>query len=209
VTPPSSGVDGLEEAVQSEAREKARKIVTDAETRAKQIRERAERQVEGEVQRIVEEAHEKVRALRSDTAAKARLEAQTLKLQRRENLLDQVFAGAEKRLDALVERADYADIVWMLVREGVARLGRDVPLRVHAGRRTQDVLDAGMLERLRDELGPTLTLGEVLSAREGVVVETVDGHRSFDNTLQTRLSRMREALRAPVFHILMGEEAAS
>lgn len=55
------------------------------------------------------------------------------------------------------------------------------------------------------ELNITIRLGEPLKRGLGVMVETQDGHRQFDNTLETRLRRMKETLRSPVYHILMGE----
>jgi vacuolar-type H+-ATPase subunit E/Vma4 len=50
-------------------------------------------------------------------------------------------------------------------------------------------------------------MGETLEQGTGVVVETLDGHRQLDNTLETRLKRMEEALRTPVYRILTGESA--
>ncbi len=53
--------------------------------------------------------------------------------------------------------------------------------------------------------GVRLRAGEPLARGTGVVLETPDGHRRYDNTLETRLARMQDGLRAPVYHILMGE----
>jgi vacuolar-type H+-ATPase subunit E/Vma4 len=36
-------------------------------------------------------------------------------------------------------------------------------------------------------------------------VETVDGRRQYDNTLEVRLGRMRNSLRSSVYRLLMGE----
>jgi len=40
-----------------------------------------------------------------------------------------------------------------------------------------------------------------------VIVQTPDGHLNFDNTLETRLARMQNPLRADVFRLLTGENA--
>ena len=58
---------------------------------------------------------------------------------------------------------------------------------------------------LEKDLAVQLELGEPLERGTGVVLVTADGHRRYDNTLETRLSRMQAALRTPVYHILMGE----
>ena len=39
------------------------------------------------------------------------------------------------------------------------------------------------------------------------MLETPDGHRRYDNTLETRLARMKDDLRTPIYHILMGDAA--
>jgi vacuolar-type H+-ATPase subunit E/Vma4 len=77
--------------------------------------------------------------------------------------------------------------------------------KVRADKTTQEIFTTGMLEQLSKELKVKIQLGELLEQGTGVVVETVDGHRQYDNTLETRLKRMQDMLRTPVNHILMGE----
>ena len=48
-------------------------------------------------------------------------------------------------------------------------------------------------------------LGEPLKQGTGLIVETEDGRRQYDNTLETRLGRLQDTLRSPVYHLLMGE----
>jgi vacuolar-type H+-ATPase subunit E/Vma4 len=50
-----------------------------------------------------------------------------------------------------------------------------------------------------------LQAGPVFDQGIGVIVETMDGHLQFDNTLETRLSRMQNSLRARVYELLTGE----
>ena len=62
-----------------------------------------------------------------------------------------------------------------------------------------------MLEKISEELNVPLKLGAPLKKGTGAVVETPDGHINYDNTLETRLARLQNSLRSPVYHILMGE----
>ena len=50
-----------------------------------------------------------------------------------------------------------------------------------------------------------MKLAHPLEKGTGVVVETHDGHLQYDNTLETRLNRLQNLLRSPVYHLLMGE----
>ena len=67
------------------------------------------------------------------------------------------------------------------------------------------MLDGKALLDLQEELAVQLELGDPPERGTGVVLVTADGHRRYDNTLETRLGRMQAALRTPVYHILMGE----
>ena len=49
-------------------------------------------------------------------------------------------------------------------------------------------------------------MGDVLEEGTGVIVDASDGHLHFDNTLETRLSRLQSSLRSSVYHVLMGEK---
>jgi vacuolar-type H+-ATPase subunit E/Vma4 len=107
---------------------------------------------------------------------------------------------------------DYSQIVRHLSYEAVAQLGAP-SARIRADEQTRAILAGGpaggpaggMLAEIASQAGVELELGEPLQRGTGVTAETVDGHRQYDNTLEARLSRLRGALRAPVYHLLMGE----
>lgn len=204
--PMSEGIVGLEEAVIEEARERARQILSDAQDQAEQFRERAEREIEAKQAAIVDRAQARAEALCNDAIAEGHLQAQNYKLKHRELLLERVFDAARERLATLIEQEDYLDLMEAFIREAIVRLGQEDAFRVRAGQQTDAVLDDTALEALAEDLSVVLTRGDPLPAREGVLIETIDGHRQYDNTLEARLERMREVLRAPTFHLLMGEE---
>ena len=209
-------VQGLRKAIMAEAKAETSQILQDAEAKARSVREQARAQAEAKREQILERAHQEVGDGCSHTIAMAQLEAQTLKLKRREQLLERTFAQARQRLAALPQSPDYAQVARCLVKEAAACLlpppgerlgvGPDQELVLLADQETQTVLSDEVLADLENELGLRLLVGEPLTRGVGVVLRTVDGHRQFDNTLETRLSRMRDALRAPIYHILMGGE---
>jgi vacuolar-type H+-ATPase subunit E/Vma4 len=98
-----------------------------------------------------------------------------------------------------------------LDRAGGSRVGETKSMVILADEVARRVLDEATLQRLEAEAGIEMTLGEVLDQRAGqprrlgVVVQSSDGHLRYDNTLQTRLTRMRGGLRASTFRVLMGE----
>jgi len=204
MSPKQNNIQALESAIMEEAEEEARQILADAQAQVKSVHQQAQAQVDAERAAILQRTQDEARALHEHTVAAAQLEAQTLKLKRREQLLERAFADARSQLASVSQRPDYGQIARRLVREAVERLGAD-EVRVLADEETRQVLSDKALADLGKELGVRLEAGGPLAQSTGVVVETLDGHRRYDNTLETRLIRMREALRTPVYHMLMGE----
>jgi vacuolar-type H+-ATPase subunit E/Vma4 len=152
----------------------------------------------------MERAHRQAQSLLEQSIAEARVEAQALRLRRRERLIDQVFAEAAERLASAASWPDYRDIALALVREAVGQIDSD-EMVVQADQGTRQVLTQEDLAALGQELGMRLRHGDALAKGSGILVATPDGHRRFDNTLEARLTRLRDRLRTPVYQILMGE----
>jgi V/A-type H+-transporting ATPase subunit E len=206
MSPERNDIQALVGAIREEVAGEAGQILANARTQAEGIRRQAQTQADAEREAILQRARQEAKALREHTAAAAHLEAQTLKLKRREQLLERAFAEARRQLASASQWPDYEQIAHRLVREAVERLGAaEVVVRVDE--ETRRVLSDEALAELGEELGVRLRDGEPLTRSGGAVVETPDGHRRYDNTLETRLARMRESLRTPVYHILMGETA--
>ena len=60
-------------------------------------------------------------------------------------------------------------------------------------------------KELSKELKIQLSVGKTLDEGTGIVVDADNGRLHYDNTLETRLSRLQSALRSSVYHVLMGE----
>ena len=204
MSPERSNIQALVNAIREEAREEASRILANAQTEAESIRSQAQAQATAKREAILEQARQEAEILREHATAAAHLEAQTLVLKRREQLLERVFADTRQRLASILQRPDYEQIARYLLREAVKGLGADEVV-VQADEETRKVLSDAALTKLERELGVRLRTGKPLIQSTGVIVETSDGHRLYDNRLETRLARMRDVLRAPVYRILMGE----
>ena len=200
----SESIQALSRAVLSEAQAEAEHILADGQAKAEAILKRAREQAAAERERIIKQAQRKAEQIRSQAIAAARLKARTMQLERREKLLNQVFAQAEKRLPSVRQWRDYDQIVRRLVQEAVQHLDAD-EARILADDKARELLAAGLLEQIAKETGIELQLGPPLEQGTGVVAETVDGKRRYDNTLEARLIRRRDLLRPAVYRLLMGE----
>jgi V-type H+-transporting ATPase subunit E len=194
----------LSRAVLHDARAESEQLLADAKAKAEAERQSAEEQAQSERESILEQARQEAERIHSEAIAAAEMQARTLQLERREKLLDSVFQAARQRLPDVQQWTDYEQIVRQLLREAIAHLGASA-VHIRADKETQKLLSDDLLAELSEELDVQLQLGATLERGVGVIAETEDGHRQYDNTLQTRLSRQKDALRSPVYHILMGE----
>jgi vacuolar-type H+-ATPase subunit E/Vma4 len=194
----------LARAVLNEAQAEARQILADAQEKAEAIRQRGRERAAAERAETLEQTRREAGQIREQAIAAAQLKARMLRLEQREKLLNHVFEAVQQRLPAVQQWTDYEQIVQELIREAVLDLGTQA-VRIRADAQADQLLTEEVLARLARELDVTLEKGASLGEGIGIVAETIDGRRQYDNTLQARLRRSREELRAPVYHLLMGE----
>jgi vacuolar-type H+-ATPase subunit E/Vma4 len=197
-------IESLSRAMESEATAEAQQIRTNAQAKAEEIRQRALQQAEKVRNEILARAQQEADRLRGQVIATTQMKARTLELDHREKLLDSVFAEARTQLASIEQWSDYNEIAHKLLKEAVQQLGTG-KIQVKADEQTQKEIAKLKLEQLSAELGAEISLGNPLSQGLGVISETADGHLQYDNTLETRLDRLQNGLRSPVYHILIGE----
>ena len=197
-------IEMLERAILNEARAEAEQILAEAQTQAEDIRQRAQKQAAAVRAEIMQHATQEAERLRSQAIATTQLRARTMQLDHREKLLEKVFVSAREQLPTIEKWNNYDQIAEHLLREALGQLAvKKINIRADAA--TANLLNDKRLEELGAELKIELKKAHPLEKGTGVLVETHDGHLHFDNTLETRLNRLQNLLRAPVYHLLMGE----
>jgi vacuolar-type H+-ATPase subunit E/Vma4 len=195
-------IELLARAIMVEAREEAERLHAEAKEKAEAIRRRAQQEAESERQAILARAKEDADRFRSQSSATSQLKARSMQLEQREKILNDVFEEVRKQLSAVKKRSDYAEIATMLAREALTQL-KVKEAEVSADEVTQKALK---LDDLSRELNGKFIFGKKLEEGTGVVVNAAGGKLHYDNTLETRLSRMQGSLRSSVYKVLMGEK---
>ena len=195
----------LSRAVLGEAREEADQILIEAKENANAIQQRAKEQAELEQARILERATENADRIRGQAIASAQLKARSMLLESREKLLDNVFAAARQRLLSAQKRTDYDQIAKRLLRDSLIQM-KASRVEFRADETTMKYLTGSVLDEISKELKVQIHVGRPLEKGIGVIVDTDNGHLHYDNTLDTRLTQLQNILRAPVYHLLMGEQ---
>lgn len=196
----------LRESVMAEAERGAQRTLSEARARAQRLRTQAEDESDAECAALLDSAGATASRYRRQAVGSARLEAGALRARRREVVLERVFAQAGELLAGPTAIADdlYPSVVEALVRESVAQLGQLDALVIHADARALPALGGATLERIAEETGHRLSLGEQLPRGVGVVVASLDGRLRYDNTFEARMARLRDVLRVEVTQILAG-----
>jgi len=195
-------IELLARAIMVEARDEAEQVQADAREKAEAIRKRAQEQAESERKAILARAKEDADRLHSQSSATSQLKTRSTQLEQREKILNGVFDEVRKQLDSVKNRPDYSAIAAMLAREALSEL-RATEAEVRVDETTQKALK---LDDLSKELNGKFNFGEKLEDGTGVVVSAAGGKLHYDNTLETRLSRLQGSLRSSVYKLLMGEK---
>jgi vacuolar-type H+-ATPase subunit E/Vma4 len=206
MAPVEENIESLSRAILKEADVDAQQMKEEAQTKADAIRQRAQEDAEKERREILERARQEAERMRSQAVASAQLKSRTMQLEQREKLLNRVFQAAKEKLPEIQKRPDYEQLAAMLLREALVQL-RVNKAQIRADKTTQNLLEKKALKEISSELNGQFTFSEPLEEGTGIVVEAADGKLHYDNTLETRLSRLQSTLRASVHKMLTGEKS--
>ncbi|MEM2122820.1 MAG: V-type ATP synthase subunit E family protein [Candidatus Bathyarchaeia archaeon] len=212
----SEAVELIKSEIIRRAREESEKIVSGAEREAKSILSRAEAKAR-EV--MMSSVKPEVDVMRRRILGSAMLEGRKMMLKAKNELVLNVLKAAEEKLRRIAEgkekgEMEYGEVLFHLLKEAVSGLGEDQAV-VSANRRDLSHITRN-LDRLGDrlsrELGRRIKLvvaDEPLNCIGGVIVKSMDGLKLYNNTLDGRLLKVREALKGRILRLILGsgEEA--
>ena len=184
--------------LESESAAEIAHVLAEGKRRAEQIeaegRASAEAYLESQRRRLETERQ----AALAKAQSGARIQAAALVLQTKDQALADVFARAEQELQRVQQdRARYAAILRGLIREAAGGLSGRIIIEVHAEDR-----DVAM-QAARD-LGVDAEIQTADDVRGGVRVSTPDRRLTVENTLASRIERVRPLLASEVAQLLWG-----
>jgi V/A-type H+-transporting ATPase subunit E len=197
-------IQALSRAVLRDAHSDAEKVLAEAKEKSDAILQHAQEQAAAMRAEILEQANREAQRIHGELISTAQLKARMLQLEQREKLLDEVFETAHRQLSILQQGTDYDQIACRLLREALSQLCVK-EARARTDQVTREFLTDEVLADVSRETGVRVQLGTSLEQGLGVIAETLDGHRQYDNTFEARLFRLQDTLRLPIYHLLMGE----
>lgn len=175
------------ERILSEARVRAEQITAEARRAAQEQLEAARARVDGE---------RKAALARATSAAQVRAAAKVL--QAKDRALAEVFRAAEAELAKVAQdRARYAAVLRALIREAAAGLSGRIIVEVHPD-------DRDVARQAVKDLGLDTDVATVDDVSGGVRVSTSDRRFVVENTLASRIERVKPVLTSEVASTLWG-----
>ncbi|MDI6917254.1 MAG: V-type ATP synthase subunit E [Thermoplasmatales archaeon] len=190
-----NGVDRIIERIKKESEARVKEILDSASNEAENIRKRNEKETKKMVEKIKQGHEKEADVIRNTVISGAKIESKRIRLQVREDIINECFRRSEKKL-MNVEGKEYEEFLNRGIREGADVVGENAA----AGCTEKDI-------RVVKKIASALNVAvdeKFLSTIGGVVIRSRDGKIRVDNTFDGILSRNRDRLRKEVAEILFG-----
>ncbi len=185
-------------------------ILQEARKDADEIRGEAEKKAQTKKSAILSKGQQQAERERQRVLADAKMQVKRETFDVKEDLIKKAFADAEARLKRLSDAPEYDGVLKKLIAESGAVVGGG-PLEVLVREEDRSLLPGKALADLAKEISKatekdtTLELSEeTINTIGGAIVRSKSGSIEADNTIESRIRRLRSELRFKVAEILFG-----
>jgi V/A-type H+-transporting ATPase subunit E len=210
------GVDKIISHMEAEADKEISEILLKAQTEADKIKKAAQEKAEREAERILSNGKRVALLEEQRIIAEAKIDVRRKRMDDQEEAISKSFEEAKKVLEELAEKGKldnfvYKDIMFNLV-ASASEIVAGNKLELVFNQRDSKTFNKKMLEELtafvKKRTGRDISLAltdETIQFLGGVIVRDMEKQVEVDNTLETKLSRLKESIRVDVAKILFGD----
>ena len=188
------------------------KVTSEAEKEAEELRKETAQKAASETQDIINSGTQEAKREKQRIIADARLKAKRKKMSMQEQLMEESFEQASNYLQELFSKGkdaeyNYDTIITNFIKEAAEIIG-DHSLQLSFNERDKkrfQPLLSQISEKVSQALEKKVTLtilDKTISALGGVNVKSEDGTVGVDNTIESRMNRFNEGLKAEATKIL-------
>ncbi len=162
--------------------------------------------LEGEQAKIVESARKQAENLKRQIVGSSRLAARNKELVTIETEVNRAFEQAREKLANSGKDDSYKSLMANVVEESIPQVASDEVV-VECNKNDADLVRKILadLSKKNARLKASVS-GKPIDAIGGIRVRSADGTMSFDNTLDSRIERLKPLIRKNIARMLRGEE---
>jgi len=202
--PVEKGAQLIVEDILKEAKDKAARIIRDAKKEAQTLLDAAHFGAREEEEREVKEARAHGKNIYEEVLAGGRMKARREILQKREELINEVFKKAEESLRKYASSEKYERDLPRIAASACRKLGSD-KIVIQANRR-----DLKLLEKNKDQIIRELSGEKSVNISFGAPIQTIGGAKvnapeekiEIDETFENKMRRVFETLRVKIAKVL-------
>jgi V/A-type H+-transporting ATPase subunit E len=210
------GVDKIVSHIEAEADKEISEILLKAQAEADKIIKAAQEKADREAERILSNGKRIASLEEHRIIAETKIDVRRKKMDAQEEAIAASFEEAKKALEELAEKGKrdnlvYKDIMFDLI-ASASEVVAGNKLELVFNQRDSKTFNKEMLreatELVKKRAGRDISLAltdETIQYLGGVVVRDMEKQVEVDNTLETRLNRLKESIRVDVAKILFGD----
>ena len=167
--------------------------------------ETSQGKLEAERTKIVEAAKKQAENLKRQVVGSSRLATRNQELLMIENAVNSAFEQARKKLASSGDKDSYKTLMTNIVEESVSSVGSgEVTVECNKG-------DADLVKKIIADLqkkNPNVKVNfssQPIDVIGGIKVKSGDGSMTFDNTIDSRIERLKPLIRKNIAQMLRGE----
>jgi V/A-type H+-transporting ATPase subunit E len=210
------GVDKIISHIEAEAEKEISKILLKAQAEADTITKAAQEKAKRETERVLSNGKRVAFLEGQRIIAETKIDVRRKRMDAQEEAIAESFEEAKKVLEELAEKGKrdnfvYKDIMFNLI-ASASEVVAGNKLELVFNQRDSEIFNKKMLGELttfvKDRTGRDVSLtltDKTMQFLGGVVVRDLEKHVEVDNTLETKLNRLKENLRVDIAKILFGD----
>ena len=193
--------------IEADALAEEQKIIKEAQDSVAEKKKYAEQKIESILNDAHKEAQAKVEALKKKNISSIQLKLKRRSLNMKDVVMRNILDRAEKKLDSMINDAQYRSILINWITEAAIGLGAESAL-INAEKELaliNDQLISDVQEKIRNKTGKQINLQlskEAPLKSQGVVLTAADGRTAFNNQVRTRMLRKEREIRMAIYDTL-------
>jgi V/A-type H+-transporting ATPase subunit E len=163
--------------------------------------------LEAERTRIIEAAKKQAENLKRQIIGSARLGARNQELLTIENAVNKAFEEAKKKLQALGSTDRYKELLKHMVEESMSAVGESNAVIIECNKNDVELVRNVVSElQISGKLQQATVSDQHIDVLGGIRIKSADGTMSYDNTLDSRIERLKPLIRKNIVQMLRGVE---